>query len=422
MALSKVTFTRQDGNLTTALTGEDHISGLIFDVTTFQSTHADGDIFEIFSVKEAEALGVTAYDASESAVNYIYGIPHLHISEFFRINPGASLYISFSDCSSNWDIIDQMQRVSNGKIRQFGVWTSQKLLEPGTTTADIYSLRVAGDLNAKAESLAAIGQPVSIVLSANLVSIDAAGDTTDLMLLPTITDSDFSRVTCLIGQGNSDTVRAIQYANPEHATVGCVGCVLGLVSKAAVNNSIAWVSQFNISGGEMDNVALGFGDVTVDDDALTNVYPIESITSGQLDEIEGKGYVFPMKYTGLSGTYMSSSRTCSIGDYRTIERNRVIDKSRRNMRATLLPFLNQDISINATTGRISVAQIKIYKQAVANVLQAMQDNDEISGFKITIDPTQNVLINDTLMIVYGIVPKGKSSQIEVSEGFTVSTT
>lgn len=421
MAISKVSFTRDDGNLATPLAGQDHISALIFDTTTFPGTTVDGDIFEIFSVKDAESIGVTAFDGSDGASNYEFGIPHLHISEFFRLNPGATLYISFADCSANWDIIDQLQRMAQGKVRQIGVWTRQKLLEAGATPADPYSLRVVADMNAKAETLAGINQPVSILLHADATAIDAAGETTNLSLLPSVI-STYDRVTVLLGQGNSANVKAIQLAETNNVSVGCVGASLGLVSRASVGTSIAWVAQFNCAGGEMDSVALGFGDVGIDSGALKNVYPLEAITPAQLSGLEDKGYVFPMMYTGLSGTFMSSDRTASNSDYNRINRNRTIDKSRRNMRTVLLPFLNSPVKVDSATGELSAAQIKIYKVACENVLQAMQDDGDISGFQVNIEAAQNILLTDTLKITYIIVPNGIASQIEVTEAFGVSTT
>ena len=56
MALSKVTFTRTDGNLGTALAGQDHISGLLFDTTSAPGTTSLGDVYLIFSVKDAGIL------------------------------------------------------------------------------------------------------------------------------------------------------------------------------------------------------------------------------------------------------------------------------------------------------------------------------------------------------------------------------
>jgi len=422
MALSKISFSRKYGNLSTPLAGEDHISAMVFDVTNFPGTTSDGDVHEIFSLNDAETLGVTAYDDSGSAANYELGIPHLHISEFFRLNPGGSLFVAFADCSANWNIISDIQSLAQGKVRQAGVWTRQKLLQPGAAVSDPYELRLVADLHSKADELAKVNQPISVLLSANLVSIDAAGNTTGLTQLPDISGSSYDRVTALIGQGNSPTVKAIQLADVSHNTVGCVGAALGLVARSSVGDSIAHVAQFDMSGGHMNTVALGFGDVSITDLKLTNTYALDTMTQAQKDGIESKGYVFPMKYTGLTGTYMSSSKTVSNTDYRTIERNRVIDKSRRNMRTRLLPFLNGTVDIAPSTGTISVAQIKVYKVACESVLQNMQDAGEISGFQVRIDPAQNILLTDTLAINYIIVPNGKSANITVTEGFALTTT
>jgi len=424
MALSNISFERAQGNLSTPLAGEDHISALIFDVTAFPGSSADGDIFEVFSVEDAESIGVTEFDGSVGATNYQSGIPHLHISEFFRVNPGSSLFISFADCSSDWNIIGEVQSLAQGKVRQFGVWTRQKLWAPGATVLDPYTLRLLSDMNAQASALAAINQPASILLSANLTSIDAAGDTTNISLITDISGANYPRVTPLIGQGHSAKVRDIQEEDATHATVGCVGAALGLVSRAPVGESIAWVSQYDISGGEMDTVSLGFGDIGVTGDELNNVYPLDSLTNAQLNALESKGYVFPMKYKGTSnpGTFMSSDRAAASGtDYDTISKNRTIDKSRRVLRSALLPFLNSSVKISPSTGQISAAQVKLYKVACENQLQAMQDAGEISGFQVRIDPTQKILISRVLNITYSLVPNGTAKDIKVKEGFTLST-
>ena len=50
----------------------------------------------------------------------------------------------------------------------------------------------------------------------------------------------------------------------------------------------------------------------------------------------------------------------------------------------------------------------------------MQNNEEISGFSVTIDKNQNVLKNDTLIIKYSLVPVGIASRIEVVEGLALT--
>lgn len=55
MAISKVTFTRQDGNLTATAIGTDHISGLLFDIpkdTQMPSGVKLNDVIQIFLLQK----------------------------------------------------------------------------------------------------------------------------------------------------------------------------------------------------------------------------------------------------------------------------------------------------------------------------------------------------------------------------------
>lgn len=420
MAISSVTFQRVNGNLNPEAEGETHISGLVFDVSTYPGTAIDGDIFEIFGIDDAIALGVTEYDDAVGATNYEYGIPYYHIEEYFRVNPNGKLFVSFTNCTADWDIIEQMQRFAQGKIRQFGIYTRQKLWTPGATGTDPYLIQITPDLQTVVESLRGINQPASIILGANLVGIELDGTTTKIELIPDHL-TQRNGITTLIGQGNNPYVRAIQLADTSNATVGWVGAALGLVSRTAVGSNIAEVAPGDILGTNLDLIELGFGDITIVDSDFTNMYPLESITQAKQDELEEKGLVFPIKYTGRSGTYACSERTNAKDDYRTISRNRTIDDSRRRVRLALLPFLNSKIKINPNNGQITIDTIAQYKSTVDAQLTQMQNNDDISGFRTYIDPKQNVLLNDTLKINYTIVPNGTAKQIEVKEGFSLTT-
>ena len=106
----------------------------------------------------------------------------------------------------------------------------------------------------------------------------------------------------------------------------------------------------------------------------------------------------------------------SSGDYRTIARNRAIDKSRRNVRTLLLPTIQQPLYVDAESGELSVGTINQFRAIVHQGLSAMQANGEISGFRITIDPKQDVLTNDGVTISYRIIPVGVNKQVDVEIG------
>lgn len=65
MAIGTVSFIRKDGNLTPTSVGNDHISGLIFNLpveTQMPPSIKIGDVIQLFSVNEAIGLGITEFE------------------------------------------------------------------------------------------------------------------------------------------------------------------------------------------------------------------------------------------------------------------------------------------------------------------------------------------------------------------------
>ncbi len=205
MAIGTVSFIRKDGNLTPTSVGNDHISGLIFNLpveTQMPPSIKIGDVIQLFSVNEAIGLGITEFEQEKN--NFFYGIPYFHISEFFRMKPDGSLYVMFADCSKNWNAIKTIQSVANGDIKQLGVWTSQNIWSTASSSEDDYSLNLVSDINTVAEELANEHRPLSVLLTGNASSADSTGavKTIDLKKIPSCI-GDFPRVTALLGQGRS---------------------------------------------------------------------------------------------------------------------------------------------------------------------------------------------------------------------------
>ena len=168
---------------------------------------------------------------------------------------------------------------------------------------------------------------------------------------------------------------------------------------------------------------MGFGDVTEASGKLTSTLKYSSLNKVQLDDLDDKGYVFLCKYSGLeNGIYFSKDQTCadSTSDYRTVARNRTINKSRRAVRNALLPYVNSPLKVDPSIGYLSTAKITAFQNIVSDVLLTMQNNEEISGYSVTIDKNQNVLKSDTLIIKYSLVPVGVASRIEVVEGLALT--
>ena len=386
MALGNVFINDVDGNIPyDSSTSNEKITGLLFDVSLQPELFTSGygknneknlklnDVVYITSfISAVKDFGiierVTATEEEEGNVNFLYGIPAYHIKEFFRMSSSASgkLYVMFADCSASWDAIEIMQRAAGGMIHQLGVWTEQPLWK-ANGIAENYNLNLVKGLNEKAETLASQNQPLSLVLCANPSNTGAntaEGRQIDLNKIPSCI-CESRRVSCIFGQAHNEQVSLMQMRNENHTPVGFLGAVMGAIARANVQESIAWVRQFNLFTDDFQDIEFGFGDINLDEaeENFISLNRYESLSPVVLDDLDEKGYIFPIRYSGrTNGIYISKDQTCSTGDYRTIARNRTINKSRRAVRAALLPYVNSPLLVNPTTGYLAPAKITAFSK------------------------------------------------------------
>lgn len=445
MALGNVVIKTTDGNIPRGTaSGNEKVTGLLFDVSLQPELFTAGygknnegnlalnDVLYVTSRKSAsQDFGiierVSATEDEENNVNFYHGIPAYHIREFFRmsgnIDGNGKLYVMFADCSQNWDAIDIMQRVSGGTINQLGIYTEQPLWRQNGAE-EKYTLNMVKSVNDKAVAMAEQHQPLSIILAANCSNTGAdtaEGKKIDLNKIPTAL-CESSRTSVIFGQARSTLVSTMQKANKNNTPVGFLGAMLGCLAKANVQESVAWVKQFNLFDDNFQNIELGFGDINqTDGEEFISLNAYESLSPTLLDDLDDKGYIFLIKYAGReNGIYISKDQTCSDGDFRTIARNRTINKSRRAVRSALLPYVNSPLMVNPTTGFLAPSKITAFKTLIGDILKKMQSDQEISGYSVNIDANQNVLVDDTLRISYVIVPVGVAVKIYVEEGLSLT--
>lgn len=445
MALGNVIIKDVDGNIPyNGVSGQEKITGLLFDVSLQPELFTAGygknnesklklnDVLYITNFKSGikdfgiiERVETTEDD--ENNVNFLHGIPAYHIREFFRmsgnVDGNEKLYVMFADCSASWDSIDAMQRVAGGTINQLGVWTEQPLWKLNGAE-EKYNLNIVKTLNGKAVAMADQHQPLSVILSANpsnTGSSTSEGKQINLNKIPTAI-CESSRISVIFGQARSAKVLTMQKRNVNNTPVGFIGAMLGALARANVQESVAWVKMFNLFDDDFQDIELGFGDINLTaEDEFVSLNMYESLSPVLLDDLDEKGYIFPMKYAGReNGIYISKDQTCSVGDYRTIARNRTINKSRRAVRAALLPYVNSPLMVNPATGFLAPSKISAFKTLIGDILAKMQAAQEISGYAVNIDANQNVLIDDTLRISYVIVPVGVATRIYVEEGLSLT--
>lgn len=445
MALGNVIIKDVDGNIpSTSGTSNEKVTGLLFDVSLQPTLFTEGygknneqnlklgDVCYITNRKQAiKEFGiierVEATKEEETNVNFMHGIPAYHISEFFRnsgnIDGGGRLYVMFADCSSNWDAIEIMQRVAGGMINQLGIWTEQPIWKLNGDAAK-YNLNIVTSVNDKAVALAEQNQPLSIILApncSNTGSETAEGKKIDLNKIPSCI-CECSRTSVIFGQAHDELISTMQKRNKNNTPVSFLGAVMGCLAKANVHESIAWVRQFNLFSDHFQDIEFGFGDINLtDEEEFTSVNLYESLSPVLLDDLDDKGYIFPIKYAGnQNGIYVSKDQTCSNGDFRTIARNRTINKSRRAVRKSLLPYVNSPLLVNPATGFLATSKITSFKNLISDTLSKMKTAQEVSGFSVNIDANQNVLVDDILRINYSVVPVGVATEIHVEEGLSLT--
>lgn len=384
--MNSVRFIRENGNVPKTLASEDHISGYIAYVANLPSGFSDTDrIKAISTINKAEEYGITA-DAEAWDIRVL----HYQLSEIFRLNAGISLYVGlFAQPSSSYSFteIATMQNYAGGKLRQVGIWLGNVELTAAILTS----------IKGVATTLESRDVPLSVFVAPKVTSATE---------LPTnLAGQNQCRVSVVIGQDGAGTAAEL-YASSDNtgkASVSGLGVVLGLVSLAAVHESIGWVKNFPTG------ISLpAFGDGVL----------LRTLDSAVIESLDTARYIFFTTYAGLSGSYVNDSHTMdsAISDYAMIESVRTMDKAVRGIRTYVLPELGGSLYIDADTGKLQTYTVEHLKTVANKALEDMEKAGELSGFSVDIDPAQNVLSTSTVEFVIKQVDVGVMRHVNIKIG------
>lgn len=392
--MNTVSFNRQGGGLGKRLPGEDHVSGLV--------VYGQPNLNKVLLLEpeQLESLGVTTVT---------HPVLHYQVSEYFRVNPGAKLYVVSSLLNNaQFTEVKQLQQFAEGKLRQVGI------VDLITGFADLATIAVT--IETRLNELATANMPLSAVLSIH--SITPA----NLLALPNLHNLNCERLSVCIGQDGAG--RGNYLSGVVGKKVGIVGACLGAISRAKVHESIAWVEKQNLVTEAYPKALTGNVIVAreLDVTAFIDGTLLGDLTPAQIQSINDKGYIFPIKHIGYTGTFFndSFSATALDNDFSTIENNRTMDKAQRGVYVKLLPKISGSIYINPDTGEISADNIASLEAIGSIPLEQMERDGELSGFKIFINPNQDVLSTSKLTVTLKIVPVGVLREITVNLGFALS--
>lgn len=332
---------------------------------------------------------ITQFSGGE---NSFFDVMHYHIDEFFKMNPGATLWVGIfaTPGSFTFDELITMQNATNGKIRQFGVYMK--------STA--FSTSHINSLEAIAEGLDAEIKNCSILYAADISNI-ALSALSDLRAL------NDPKCHAIIGQ-DAANLGAELFAAKGYS-ISCIGATLGVVSLSKVSENIGWVAKYQIAhANELLEPAFAEGTL------------LKDMTKAAIDAIDTKGYIFVKHYNDDSKTYFNDNHSCvaTSSDYAFMNDNRTMDKAIRLVYARMLPQINGPVKINPTTGKLDGAIVKYLESLGNQALEQMERDEELSGYKTVIDPDQNLLQTSILQVVIKNVPIGVSRNINIKISFT----
>lgn len=386
--MNELKIERQNGNVPKSMAGEDHVSGFIayLSETEMPDGFKTAHIQTVSTIDKAEALGIT-----EDADSWNVKVLHYQLSEIFRANPSISLYVGIFTKPTNYKFteIKTVQNFASGRIRQLAIWCGDKAFSADDVTA----------IQGVADALDIENAPLSVLYAPKVASVGN---------LPSdVAGANQCRVSVVIAQAGSGTGAEL-YADAANKTaknsVSAIGVVLGLLSSAAVHQSIGWVKNFPTGV----NVP-AFGDGTL----------YRELDKALVEQLDAGRYIFFVTHVGQAGSYVNDSHTMdsAVSDYAMIESVRTMDKAVRGVRTYLIPELGGNIYIDAETGKMQAYSVSHLETTANKALEDMEKAGELSGYKVEIDPDQDVLSTSEVEIVIRQVAVGVMRKIKVKIGF-----
>lgn len=388
---------------------DESIGAFLFDISNFENpfngftqlylNFKDGQIQRISNMDEALMLGI-------KNDGFLNNLVYYHLSQFFNYIEGDQVvYIAIADCSKDWDVLQYLQRQTNGRLSHIGIWTSQPIWNRKSDSSIGFTSLItdiqaqADEINGKVGVATHTMVPLHIILSGNSGYINE-GDI-DYKQLPNAIELNCPKVSVPLVQNGSEEVHKIQSNNPLNAPVGSLGLIMALLALCGAEESIASVETCDLNKNEAFNFPeWGVG---------SKYAPIDTIHRIWANIISGRGYIVPIDYEAIEASYyLSSDQTLCDGDFSSIANNRIMHKCRRVLCTALLPFVNGNLEYDPGTRSISTVTTSIISNDIAvllsHIMKNKQGKQQIESHNIEFLNNSEVLEEDSLSIRLEITP------------------
>lgn len=387
MSLPNIKFNISKNGLGLATAEILKIPGIILTGATISGTNkvTTGISYQIFSLEEAENLGIEATGTNSFA--------HKHIAAFyeqakkgaelwFMVVPAAVTLTEMADLTNSY--AKKLLSDAKGKIRILGFVKKPGSGETITDGLDEDVHLAVPKTQALADDFAQRYYPVRTIISGNKFSGVAAD-------LKDYATTEFNRVSILL-------------ANNDGSKDASIGTYLG---RSAVIPSQRKVSR--VKDGAVETLTAYF----------TNGEPVETLDTAW-DAIAKKNYIFLRGFANRSGYWFTGDQTLTLptDDFKTQARGMVMDEAILIAYDTMIEELSDEIPVTES-GTVHPAIIKGWQNKIeSNIGQNMVQQGKLSSVKAFIDEKQNVLTTENVVIELQLLPVGYSDFITINIGFT----
>lgn len=390
--MNKIEIKRENGGLGRVPESKDGVVGLLFYVPTASKTAVTGatgsawatsDVAKLGSAQDVESCGLKGLSDWHAKMML------MHIEALYAKNVNAQVYVGVYDSGSHatYDQVQSMQRYAGGDIRVMGVWEGG--VKPTSTLVKA--------LQTVATKLEGEQMPLSIVWS-------CGGTLSELKAATGLRLNGQKNVSVVVGQDGDDGLYA-DSGNTNSASTGMLGMLMGLVSTAAVNESVSWVERF----------ATGVTNPCVADGTKMG-----AISTADVQKLDENGFIFLTTYPGINGSYVSDTHTMdeATSDYAHLEDERTMDKAVRGVYVNLVKALGGKVYANAD-GSLREDSRAMIEEKANEPLEQMERDGELSGYRVEVSGDQ-VLKDGKVKAFIKNLPTGVVRVLEVSIGYTSS--
>lgn len=395
-----ITINTQRGGLGKQSADTDTWGGLYVEVNALPAGWTANEVKKILKPEDLEEYGI-----KEDSVDDYFKLVYWHVSETFRLQPNATLYVQLSLAATNgYDVILAAFKAASNVLRLFALVMTTTELIAGEAT----------DLNDELELLFSNSiQPARAVLTCAPEALDAIPDFSAL-----------ANYRVMVDIANDITADGLAKTIFDSAVgmCGAGGTFLGQLLLLKVHQQISW-NSYPVNGSGRWSL---LGDI--------NGASVETKTESEKSAYGAQGLILVLRTLRDANAYFSSARTSgAVGDDYDVENNgRVIDKASVLAYDSMVKNLNGPI-YTTTDGKLSAETVLLFENDAYTaintnmVLGRVGDNVELSVDETTgslsldsvfVDPNQDVITTGKIVLNIRLRPVGAANDILIQIGLT----